>query len=839
MSTPVVSIVMPCFNHGEFVLDAAASALGQEGIAVELIIVNDGSTDAATNRILEEFSHPLARVIQSENRGPAAARNLAISSARGRYVLPLDADDRIAPGYARDAAAVLDAQAGVGIVYGGAEYFGERSGTWPLPPFDVPAILLENLVFNSMVFRRSDWERTGGYDEQMREGWEDWDFVLSLVALGVGVQQLQQTVYFHRVRTGSRDDSLDRAAHIRCYRRMFENHRSLYLNHVDYLFGQLYDLRHVASQQKHLRHRIESLEYRLAHAERVAEARKRQLDSVSGAFAEHARLASAPLWRLAVRRGRAAVRREPAVPAGARNGPPPGGYDAWFRAGIADEEVRRMQVAGALARAETETMCVVSAGEESRRLAASLARQWYANWEMLLLGGAQAAGAVPQGRVRAAATGDFADAVGPVLVFPDGDGELTPDALATIADVMARYGADFVYADYGGMDTANRYGDPRFLPDFSPDLLLAGNYPGGIFAMSRELLHRCGGLRQAPVGAGRHELVLRATAAARLIYHLPQVIYHAPGPIGPVPDPDEPGVISAAAQRAGMAVAGVEAVECPGWWAVRYRVDGAPRVSILLTSDDAKTTLALVRECDYPDLEIVLGVADPLQAHALQEAAGTVPVRVIPVPAGNAAAALNVLAQHATGEHLVFLNDALRPRAPDWIWPMLEYSQRSNVGAVGGWLTDTADRMLHAGYVVGTGRGASDRRPEATRLAPHSRWVLQVAHNVIGVSADWLMLKRFVFEQLGGFDTDRLATGLHDVDLCLRLHETGFLNVFTPHARGKLPADARTFATHAAAEDWDYFHARYHRLLALGDPYYNRHLDRRAVDCTPAPWGDE
>jgi len=805
---------MPCYNHGAFVEEAVASALAQDEPGLELIIVNDGSTDAATNRVLAGLSDPRLQVIQSENRGPAAARNLAITHALGTYILPLDADDRIAPDYARRAADVLDEQAQTGIVYGGAEFFGERTGTWRLAPFAVPEVLLENLVFNSMVFRRSDWERAGGYDEQMREGWEDWDFVLSLVALGVDVQCLPGTVYYHRVRAGSRDDSLDRAAHIRCYQRMFANHRDLYLANVDYLFGQIYDLRHLASGRKHLEHRIQSLKYQVAHLERVDEARRLQLAALKEHRAADARLAAAPLWRLALRRARAALGRKaaPSAPAAA----PRVDYDTWFRDLYSDEAAVRERVTAGLARAATEAVGVVAAHPAAARLGASLAAQLYGNHKLL-----QAPEAV---------TGTDSA----VLVFPDGDGELAPDALAALVGAMAENGADFVYADYGRLDTSGRYSDPQFLPDFSPDLLLAVNYAGGIFALSRDLLQRCGGLDAAPVGAARHDLVLRAAAQARVIYHLPRVIYHVP-PGAQAHDANEAQVIADAVRRAGQEPLEVEKAQSPGLWVVRYRVDGAPRVSVLLTLDGSVEEVAsglpeLAAATEYPALEIVLGVPEARYAE-LAGAAGGGPGVTVTVaglaPGTSAAAAANVLAERATGEHLVLLGSHVRPDNRDWAWRMLEYSQRANVGAVGGLLRDEAGRVVHAGYVLGPGDGAVDRRPAAGDQS------LQVAHNVIGVGADWLMIKRFVYLQLRGMDAGRLASGMQDVDLCLRLHETGFLNIFTPHALARAGARDRAWTPAAAGADREYFQARHHRILALGDPYYSRYLDRDRVDGSP------
>src|ERR1700736_2112376 len=114
---PRVSVVIPCFNLGEYVDEAVDSVLCQTLQDLEIVIVNDGSTDPHTNAKLAGYSKPRTRVIQTENQGLAAARNVGIADSRGDYILPLDADDRIAPTFLEKTAAVLDQHPEIGIVY--------------------------------------------------------------------------------------------------------------------------------------------------------------------------------------------------------------------------------------------------------------------------------------------------------------------------------------------------------------------------------------------------------------------------------------------------------------------------------------------------------------------------------------------------------------------------------------------------------------------------------------------------------------------------------------------------------------------------------------------------
>src|SRR5437879_507126 len=98
-SQPVVSVIIPCFNQGATLDEAVASVLNQTFTDFEIVIVNDGSTDPFTSELLANYHRPRTRVITTANGGLAAARNTAIRNSRGKYILPLDADDRIAPEY--------------------------------------------------------------------------------------------------------------------------------------------------------------------------------------------------------------------------------------------------------------------------------------------------------------------------------------------------------------------------------------------------------------------------------------------------------------------------------------------------------------------------------------------------------------------------------------------------------------------------------------------------------------------------------------------------------------------------------------------------------------------
>src|ERR1019366_3049423 len=130
-----VSVVIPCFNHGEFLPEAVASVTGIGRDDVELIVVDDGSTDERTRKEMDALVAQGITVIRQENKGVAAARNAGFIASQGEYIFPLDADDRLRPGWIDHGIRILDSDPQVGVVYGDAECIGARSGRWLVGPF--------------------------------------------------------------------------------------------------------------------------------------------------------------------------------------------------------------------------------------------------------------------------------------------------------------------------------------------------------------------------------------------------------------------------------------------------------------------------------------------------------------------------------------------------------------------------------------------------------------------------------------------------------------------------------------------------------------------------------
>jgi glycosyltransferase involved in cell wall biosynthesis len=200
-----VSIVIPCYNQGVMLREALASVEQvRNANLLEVIVVDDGSSEAETTRILDEATKAGYSVVSQPNRGPGAARNTGIRLAKGEFILPLDSDNRLRDVYLDEGVSLLRRNPSVGVVYADAEYFGERSGRWYVPDFNLLSLIRINFIDTCALYRKRLWEEVGGYDEQtICMGSEDWDFWLRLAFHGGTFVHLPRVGFDYRVRNHS------------------------------------------------------------------------------------------------------------------------------------------------------------------------------------------------------------------------------------------------------------------------------------------------------------------------------------------------------------------------------------------------------------------------------------------------------------------------------------------------------------------------------------------------------------------------------------------------------------------------------------------------------------
>ena len=204
MNLNKVSVIVPCYNQAQFLDEALQSVLDQTYANWECIIINDGSPDNTEEVALkwcnkdERFNY-----FKKENGGLCSARNFGITYAKGEFILPLDADDKISKNYLEKAFQSFIEDASLKVVYCKAEKFGDEVGPWNLPKFSLFNLSRNNLIFCSAFFRKKDWELVGGYDTNMVHGWEDWEFWIAILKKGGNVKCLEEIGFYYRIKSNS------------------------------------------------------------------------------------------------------------------------------------------------------------------------------------------------------------------------------------------------------------------------------------------------------------------------------------------------------------------------------------------------------------------------------------------------------------------------------------------------------------------------------------------------------------------------------------------------------------------------------------------------------------
>lgn len=229
----LVSVIIPCYNQAVFIEETVHSVLNSTYSAIEIILINDGSTDH-TDAVCKSLEKQYENVCYYSqlNSGPSVARNYGIQKAKGRYILPLDSDDLISVDYIAEAVKVLDTDEEVKVVYCEAEKFGEKEGKWNLKPFSLQSLAINNMIFVSAVYKKEDWEKCGGYSKDMISVGEDWEFWISMLKNGGRVVKLPITGFYYRIRSNSRRKGMTNAKK----KQMIE-----YVNikHRDFIYSQL------------------------------------------------------------------------------------------------------------------------------------------------------------------------------------------------------------------------------------------------------------------------------------------------------------------------------------------------------------------------------------------------------------------------------------------------------------------------------------------------------------------------------------------------------------------------------------------------------------------------
>jgi glycosyltransferase involved in cell wall biosynthesis len=235
INNPLVSVIVPCFNYAHFLGEALDSVLAQTYTNWECIIINDGSPDN-TEEVAMNYCRKDNRFkyYWKENGGHSSARNFGVSNSFGKYILPLDADDKISDDYLKQATEVLENTKNVKLVTGQVQQFGDVNERFLIPVYTLRSYLIVNYISISSLFRRSDFDEVKGFDETML-GFEDWDLFIKILKDGGEVVQLPFCCLYYRKKNGSMFQNVlnDKSVVFKDLLQLYNNNADVYRKYFD------------------------------------------------------------------------------------------------------------------------------------------------------------------------------------------------------------------------------------------------------------------------------------------------------------------------------------------------------------------------------------------------------------------------------------------------------------------------------------------------------------------------------------------------------------------------------------------------------------------------------
>ena len=446
----------------------------------------------------------------------------------------------------------------------------------------------------------------------------------------------------------------------------------------------------------------------------------------------------------------------------------------------------------------------------------------------------------------------LAMANGEFIGFLDHDDQLRPNALYEVVLMLNRNAsADFIYSDEILISKRGKPVFAYFRPDFSLDYMLSHCYIVHFVVIRASILKKIGGFRAEFKVSQDYDLFLRVLSQTRNVLHIPKILYRWRQYESSTGHLLKERVMESS-RRALQDFADREGIKGVVWGTKNFNffrlkrdILDRPKISIIIPTKDR---IDLLRRCiesiqnrsSYDNYEIIIvdNMSQEEETAAYLDGLGKSyeNCRIIKFNEKfNYSKLNNYAAEFARGEHLLFLNNDIEVLNSDWLEAMLEQSQRDEIGCVGAKLLYPDRKIQHVGVVVGWGG-----RAEHIYKWLHSNDIGYMGHfvsirNYSAVTAACMMLRKSIFNEVGGFD-ERFEIGFGDVDLCLRVRELGYENLFTPYAEllhYESATRGRSFSFDPHPNDTKRFIERWQEYIKGGDPYYNPNLPLDSYDILP------
>lgn len=460
------------------------------------------------------------------------------------------------------------------------------------------------------------------------------------------------------------------------------------------------------------------------------------------------------------------------------------------------------------------------------------------------------------GHIAEATNSAFEIATGEYIALMDHDDVLRPHALAEVVLTLAGHPhAQLIYSDEDKIDDEGRRFDPYFKPQWNPQLLLSQNYFNHLTVHTAENIRRVGGWRKEYNGSQDYDINLRIAAHLTKdeVVHIPKILYHwRATKDSAASDSRQKNYAIVNAEKAladflaSQGIRGrIEDVPGTTWHRVRYDIpENPPLVSLIIPTRNQHAVLkvcidSIIEKTTYPNYEILIvdnNSDDPDSLAYFRTVEEEGKARVLPYPHPfNYSAINNFAVAHASGSLVCLVNNDIEVITPDWLTEMASLALRPGTGCVGAKLYYPNDTIQHAGIVLGIGGVAGHSHKYFDRDATGYFGRLKLVQNVSAVTGACLMVRKEIYNAVGGLDEENLKVAFNDVDFCLKVVEAGYSNAFTPFAE-LYHHESLSRGTEDNPEKRARFEGEVNHMLArwghvlAHDPNYSPHLTLQHED---------
>ena len=423
------------------------------------------------------------------------------------------------------------------------------------------------------------------------------------------------------------------------------------------------------------------------------------------------------------------------------------------------------------------------------------------------------------------------------IVFIGQDIELMPFTLYEIVKSIEYRDSILIYSDNDKIINGQRT-KPHFKPGFARDTIIAQNYIGGFIVVKTDFLKIHKEMLENLNKNIIYDIILQISEKTRKIEHIQKILYHEIKENMEIDTRDEKEIIEKHLKRMSLEYDNIQDGKFKGQYKINYKIKGNPLISLVVPNmdhiEDLDKLLKSLEKSSYSNYEVVIVENNSKNKQTFEyydkitQKDKKIKVVKFDIDYFNYSSIVNFGVENSNGEYIVLLNNDIEFITTDWIEQMLMYAQRPDVGICGAKLYFPDRTIQHAGVTIGTRGLAGHRFREISEKDFKSDDYINIVQDLSAVTAACFMVRKQLYIDMLGFD-EKLAVAFNDVDFCLKVRTAKYLIVYNPfveayHYESKSRGEdtENSEKQKRFAKEYELFVKRWSKVIAKGDPYYNR-----------------